>query len=465
MENFLKRYFKGDYVIWVIYILLVMFSISVFYSASASLTVDMPQERTFIKHIIFLLAGFVVLIAVYLLPRNYIKFAAWAMLAFAFVMQIAAYSSLGSPDNRRIFFFQPSEFTKFALIVITAHFIDRFQNPDFLQKNFKLFFAIVWLPLLFIIPSNASMGIIIILPLVLMMTIGSIHWRKIIYFFGIPLTFFIIISCISYPLYNKRTANNQRSEWVQKLADNKIMERTFGTLRVHTWKGRIGTWSDDKKSDKVERTLEESRIDEQALHSQCAIYDGREPKLPGNSFWRNHIPQGWSDYIFSIIVEEYGIYGAIFVILLFLWLLWRAGVLLKKCETVYSAIVIVGVATVIVFQALVHIGVCTRLFPATGQPLPLISKGGTSILIISAFFGLLLRMSCEMEEDKNKEQRAKNKDIEQNSENKNIAKNEISEEKSEEILEIENEIIEEISDTIIEIPEDKIAETTEILIN
>jgi len=451
MENFLKRYFKGDYVIWVIYILLVMFSISVFYSASASLIVDTPRE--FIKHVAFLGVGFVVLMIVYKLPREYVKFIAWAMLAFAFVMQIVAYTSLGSIDNRRIFFFQPSEFTKFALIVITAYFIDRFQNPDFLEKNFKLFFAIVWVPLLFIIPSNLSTGIIIILPIGLMMMIGSIPWKKIGYFIGVP-ALIISIFC-SIALMIPPETYEKYEDAKTEMSATKIAVNILSVPRVHTWKNRLGVYADNNQT---KRSQDEIRKDKQAEHSQCAIYDGRDPKLPGNSFWRNHIPQGWSDYIFSIIVEEYGIYGAIFVILLFLWLLWRAGVLLKKCETVYSAIVIVGVATVIVFQALVHIGVCTRLFPATGQPLPLISKGGTSILIISAFFGLLLRMSCEMEDvDKKKVEKEPEKEVE-----KNEVLNEISEEKSEEIVENKNEIIEEISPEIVE---DEVAETTEIEIN
>jgi len=467
MENILKRYFKGDYVIWVIYILLVMVSILALYSASSPLIVDGPSD--FIKHIIFLIAGFVILILVYLSPRNYVKFAAWGLLVFAFIMQIVAYIPSISADHRRISFFgifdiQPSEIIKFALIVITAYFIDRFQNSDFLQKNFKLFFAIIWLPLLFIIPSNLSTGIIIILPIGLMMMIGSIPWKKIGYFIGIPaLIFFAIFSiALIVPAETYEKYNDTRTE----MSATKVAVKVLSVTRAHTWKNRFGAWNAE------DRTQEEIRQDEQAERSKCAIYDGRDPKLPGNSFWRNHIPQGYSDFIFSIIVEEYGIYGAILVILLFVWLLWRAGVLVKKCETVYSAIVIVGVATVIVFQAFVHISVCTGLFPVTGQTLPLISKGGTSILVMSAFFGLLLRMSCEVEEImiKSQESRAKSQDEEtvaerSRSTENDVAKNKISEEKSDEILENKNEIIEEISDIIIEIPEDEIAETTEIEIN
>jgi len=453
MENFLKRYFKGDYVIWVIYLLLVMVSILALYSASSPLIVD--DSNAFVNHIIFLFLGFIALIAVYLSKRNYVKFAAWGLLIFAFVMQIVAYTSLGSADHRRISFFgifdiQPSEIIKFALIVITAYFIDRFQNPDYLQKRFKLFFAIIWLPLLFIIPSNLSTGIIIILPIVLMMMIGSISWKKIGYFIGVP-ALIIGVFCSIALMIPRETYEKYESRDAE-LSVTKVVVNVLAVPRVHTWKNRFGVYADNNP---LNRSQAEIRKDEQAEYSECAIYDGRDPKLPGNSFWRNQIPQGWSDYIFSIIVEESGIYGAILIILLFVWLLWRAGVLVKKCETVYSAIVIVGVATAIVFQALVHIGVCTRLFPATGQPLPLISKGGTSILVISAFFGLLLRMSCEVEE-KSQEPSAKNQDEEtvaerSRSTEKEIVKNEISEEKSDEIIEIfEN---------------DEIAETTEIAIN
>ena len=462
MENFLKRYFKGDYVIWVIYVLLIMVSIVAIYSAASPLIVNTPKG--FIVHIGFLFTGFIVLMIVYSLPRQYIKILAWAMLAFAFVMQIAAYTPLGSADHRRIVFFhniefQPSEFIKFAIIVITAYFIDKFQNPDFLQKNFKLFFAVIWLPLLLIIPSNGSMGVIILVPIVLMMMIGSVPRKKIMQFVGIPLVFFGVFCFIAYnipPETYKKYAKSDTEMSVAKVAVN-----VMAVPRVHTWVNRINTHK-DKDSD-IELTQADIKRDEQAERSQCAIYDGKTPVGPGNSFWRNYIPQGWSDYIFSIIVEEYGIIGALLVILLFIWLLWRAGVLVKKCETVYSAIVIVGVATVIVFQALVHIGVCTRLFPSTGQPLPLISKGGTSILIISAFFGLLLRMSCEVEEVDKKKVEKENAD--KKSADTDIVKDEISEEKPEEILILDNknEIIEENTDEIIEISEnDEEAKTTEI---
>ena len=460
MESFFKRYFKGDYVIWVIYVLLIMFSVSVLYSAGSSL-----DTSEFINHIIFLIVGFIALMTVYHLPREWTKRIAFIMLAFAFAMQVMAYTSLGSADHRRIFIFQPSELIKFALIVITAFYIDKFQNPDYLQKYFKWFLWIVCLPLILITPSNLSMGLIILTPIITMMMIGAVPWKKIGLLIGILIVVFIVACSISYPLYNVREDNNKRSELVQALADNNIMKNTFYKLRVHTWTNRVSTWNSNNSAS----TQEDIMKDEQAERAQCAIHDGKLTAAgPGNSFWRNHIEQIWSDYIFALIVEEYGLIGAMIIIWLFLCLLWRAGILVRYSETVYSSIVIVGAATVIILQAFVHIAVCTRLLPATGQPLPLISKGGTSILITSIFFGLLLRMSREVNYV---EKKVVEKDNQNDKSDNDISNNLIFEDKKENSVEISDisEIKEDKNDVILEdfidiSADDQLAETTEIKI-
>jgi len=452
MKNFLKHYFKGDPVIWVIYILLVMISIVAFYSAGSPLLVDGMSELR--QHIEFLIGGFGVLMAVYLMvktskkTRNLLLWISAGMLVIGVIVQILAYRFGDDETHRRLWHLQPSELIKFALIFITAFFIDKFKNqnnPDFLQKNFKWFFAIVWLPLLPVIPINGSMGLIIVIPIVLMMIVAAIPLKKIGYFIGIPMVVLGLLIVIAYNIpkttydhYNEKDA----SPWLTV----KVV-KGLEKFRVQTWNSRIKTWWDDV-------SLQKASKDPQAESALHAIHDGRIPLGPGNSKWRNVVEQAWSDYIFAIIVEEYGFIGALLVILLFLSLFWRAGMLVRmqiqqNRATVYSSIVIIGAATVIILQAFVHIGTCTRLIPATGQPLPLISKGGNSILIISAFFGLLLGMSCEMEdvEDKNIHNIS-----DENIFDENIVQNEILDEK---IEEIPNEIIETIKD-------DKIAETTEI---
>jgi cell division protein FtsW len=448
MDNILKRYFKGDYVIWVIYILLVMLSVAVFFSASSQFVVDTKSTMLLVtEHIGFLLLGFAALMIIYSIPKQYLKFFSWALLFFSIILVIYAFWQ----GRRWIFGFQPSELAKFALIIVAADLIDRFQNPDYLQKNFKWFCAAIWLPLVFITPLNGSTGLIIMLPILVMMIIGSIPWKKIGIFIGVPLAFLAVccVIAISIPsdVYEKYKDNDAKP-YVVKMAVN-----SFDKIRIHTWINRL-------KSPSMANLLKNAKTDEeisvilnnntQKIAAQCAIYDGKSGVLPGNSIWRNSLSEAQSDYIFSIIVEEYGIYGAIFVILLFLWLLWRTGILVRKSETIFSAIVIVGAASVIIFQAFIHIQTCTDLFFHTGQTLPLISAGGTSIVVMSAFFGLLLGMSRQVEKTENEEVIEKNSVIEND--------------KFEEILGEKIEIVEQKNnENVIEISEnDEIAKTSEI---
>ena len=132
----------------------------------------------------------------------------------------------------------------------------------------------------------------------------------------------------------------------------------------------------------------------QPVHGQIAIARGGIfPHGPGTSVQRNRLPEAFSDFIFSIIVEELGLIGGVFVIMLYLILLFRAGRIVWKSTTVYPAVLVMGLALIIVLQAFIHVAVSVQLIPVTGQPLPLISRGGTSILITCIYFGLILSVT------------------------------------------------------------------------
>jgi cell division protein FtsW len=153
--------------------------------------------------------------------------------------------------------------------------------------------------------------------------------------------------------------------------------------RVETWKSRVENF-----------TSNDSDGNYQANQSKIAIVNGGFfGKGPGNSIQRNFLPHPYSDFIYSIIIEEYGLIGGLVVLLLYLFLLYRVGAIVRKSERTFPAFLIVGLAFSLVFQALINMGVAVNVFPVTGQTLPFVSMGGTSIMFTSAAFGIILSVS------------------------------------------------------------------------
>jgi cell division protein FtsW len=269
--------------------------------------------------------------------------------------------------------------------VVAADFIDKFQDKEFLNRYFLLFCAIVWLTVGLIFPMGLSMSIIIFIPVLAMMMIGAIPLKKIGFFIAISL---ICISLLGTAAY------------ITKDSDN-IVTKALEKFRIDTWIDRVKNYIDFDITEKwkaQETNAEKLEFINSTKYSQVilassAIYDGKLGTAPGNSVWRNQLQEVSKDFVFALIVEEYGWIGAIGTIILYMWLLWRAGKLIRQTDTVFSAVVIAGTAIVICFQAFVHIGTNVGLIPVTGQTLPILSRGGTSILVMSAFFGLMLGMS------------------------------------------------------------------------
>ena len=169
--------------------------------------------------------------------------------------------------------------------------------------------------------------------------------------------------------------------------------------RAKTWVARIENFAGG--SDEVVSRFKVTDSNFQENHAQMAIARGGFlPSGPGTSVESNYLPEAFSDFIFAIIVEELGFFMGIFVIFLYLWLLFRAGRVARQSDSLFCAILVIGVTLLIVLQAFIHVGVSVHLGPVTGQPLPLISRGGTSILVNCIYFGIIISVTKYIQQQK-----------------------------------------------------------------
>jgi cell division protein FtsW len=171
-----------------------------------------------------------------------------------------------------------------------------------------------------------------------------------------------------------------------------VYENIPGTHRFSTWQSRIKGFFEDKEA--VPAAKYDIDKDAQIAHANIAIATSHViGKMPGNSVQRDFLSQAFSDFIFAIVIEELGLLGGAFIVMLYLWLLIRAGRIAKRCDKYFPAFLVMGIAMLLVSQAMLNMMVAVGLFPVTGQPLPLISKGGTSTLINCAYIGMILSVS------------------------------------------------------------------------
>lgn len=404
MGNFIKQFIKGalkgDYVIWIIYFLLTATSIVAVFSASSYAIAGSGETfKVIARHLSLVAFSFVVLLVIYQLPQKYIRMLATfgLLLSIVFLFLLFVFGESHQGAARNIAGIQPSEIVKFSLIIVAAMFIDRFQDPQVLEKMFKPFCFVSWIAIGLILPMNLSQAIIVSVPLIAMMIVGRIPFKKIAFFIGVPTLLLVVLMLFASTVFTDSEG---------------AIGKQLGKFRYQTWQARIEKFGGESLIDRWEHATTTTekwqliRSNDQVIYAKSAIYDGQQiGKGSGKSVWRNRIQEVSKDFIYAVIVEEYGMAGGIIVIMLYLWLLWRAGVLVNRVTVRFRALVILGAATLIVFQAFVHIGVCTGAIPVTGQTLPLISKGGTSLAVMGAMFGLILGMSRIVDEEEAEQKR------------------------------------------------------------
>jgi cell division protein FtsW len=372
------QHMKGDKTIWAIVAALAIFSFMPVYSASTNLVYVVGSGSTLgylVKHMVLLIMGFAIIYGVHKIPYRYFSGGSVLMLPIVIVLLIftlAQGTTIGGANASRwirIPFvgigFQTSTLAGLVLMVYVARYLSRNKEKEikFKESLFQL-----WLPvsvvLILILPANFSTTAIIFVMILGLVFIGGYPLKYISFILGagiLALAFFVLIT----KAFPDAMPN-----------------------RVQTWQKRIESFSS-----------EEGKEAYQVEKAKIAIATGGPLGVgPGKSVQKNFLPQSSSDFIYAIIVEEYGLLGAISIVFVYFLLLFRVFVVLRKTTTIFGTLLVIGVGLPIVFQAIINMAVATNLFPVTGQTLPLISSGGTSIWMTCFALGMILSVSASKQE-------------------------------------------------------------------
>lgn len=382
----IKDLFKGDKVIWIIFLFLCLISVIEVFSAASTLTYKSGDHwGPITQHSIILMVGAVIVVLVHNIPCKWFSVLpvfllplSCILLLFVMGMGIITGDRVNGAARWMTFFgvqFQPSELAKMAVIIVTAFILSKLQEED--GANPKAFKYIMWITgivFILIAPENGSTAALLFGVVFLMMMVGRVPWRqlgRLVGTVGLGLTLLVSVIVIIPPT---------------------VYENIPGTHRFSTWQSRIKGFFEDKEA--VPAAKYDIDKDAQIAHANIAIATSHViGKMPGNSVQRDFLSQAFSDFIFAIVIEELGLLGGAFIVMLYLWLLIRAGRIAKRCDKYFPAFLVMGIAMLLVSQAMLNMMVAVGLFPVTGQPLPLISKGGTSTLINCAYIGMILSVS------------------------------------------------------------------------
>jgi cell division protein FtsW len=377
---------KGDRLIWAIAALLSIFSFLPVYSAASNLAYASGGGNTFnyfVKHFLHLFLGFSIMYGVHKVPYRYFRGLSMIMIPVVLVLLAATMFQVDTSESLtnakrwiRVPFvgltFQPSTLASVVLMVYVARYLSKIKDK---QVTFNETILPLWLPvflvLILILPANFSTAAIIFTMVMVLTFLG-----------GYPIRYLVLILISG----------------VASFAIFILVARAFPDVmpnRVDTWMSRIESFTNGGDTD-TNYQIEKAKI---------AIASGGIKGMgPGKSIQKNFLPQSSSDFIFAIIVEEYGLAGGLFLMVLYLWLLFRIVIVSHKADTIFGKLLVIGVGLPIVFQALINMAVAVELFPVTGQTLPLISSGGTSIWITCLAIGIILSVSVRRQEIKEQEE-------------------------------------------------------------
>lgn len=375
-----SKYFKGDRIIWIIALLLAVFSLLAVYSSTGTLAYQQQAGNTeyfLIKQLIMLLLGFGVMYVAHIIPYWY--YSRISQLLLYLVIPLLLFTLIaGTSINQASRWitlpgiglsFQPSDFAKLVLVIFVARKLAKSQDVIHDWKNgLRPILIPVIIITILILPANFSTAAVVFVTALVIMFIGRVNMKYVGVMIGSGLVLLLLVVLLA-----------------------KIKPDVLP--RMETWTSRIESYTDD------------SQETYQVKQSKIAIATGGFfGKMPGKSIQRNYLPHPYSDFIFAIIVEEYGLLGGSLLVLLYLMLLFRGVRLANIAPGSFGAFLAIGLSFSLVFQAMINMAVAVNLLPVTGQPLPLVSMGGTSTIFTCLSIGIILSVSRQTEktnEEKN----------------------------------------------------------------
>lgn len=375
-----NRLFRGDRVIWVIFMFLCLISVVEVFSATSTLIYKNANHWSpIIRHASFLLAGFVCVLVIHNVPYRYLSVFTILLPVSVIMLLVTPIFGVMENDAHRWlkifgFQFQPSEFAKLAAVVYIAFLLSR--RPA--MTNLQVFKWIMWGVggvCMLILPENFSTAFMLFGVCFLMMFIGEIPVKYLVKTVAVLTILLVAVLGIMFLAPKSVT---------KVLPD-----------RITTWQARMERHFGSDADGKVENGTYKITDDNfQEAHAKIAIaHGGLIGQMPGHGQQRDFLPQAYSDFIYAIIIEELGVLGGIFVLFLYVFLLVRVGIIARKCEKSFPKYLVLGCGLLIVVQALANMSVAVGLIPVTGQPLPLISRGGTSTMLTCVYFGIILSVS------------------------------------------------------------------------
>ncbi|MEN8795042.1 MAG: FtsW/RodA/SpoVE family cell cycle protein [Flavobacteriales bacterium] len=377
MNNIFSKYLTGDKVIWMITILLSLFSLLIVYSSTSQLSYKFRGGNTeayILKHALILGAGFLIMVYVHKFKINYFSRLSQIGIVVSVILLLLVLLLPSEKDAQRwLFGFQPSDIAKISLIVYLARQLSVYKDQ---LKSFKVIAIKIMLPIALIcgliLPADLSTALMLFAISMVLVFISSVSLTHIGAILGSAIIGFFLLLLLGTALPNLLP-------------------------RVSTWKSRIAAFAGGDEAENAADKNYQTDIAKAGIAN-----GGLQGTGPSKSRVKNLLPSAWADFIFAIFIEEYGsILGGLTLILLYLIILYRVIIIAKNSKSDFGSYLAFGLGFSIVFQAFLNMGVSVNLLPVTGQPLPMISMGGTSILFTSIAFALILSVSKDVFNDKN----------------------------------------------------------------